>query len=438
MQNIIINTLSIELTRRCNLNCDFCARGPAQNMTITKEIIDKTLTEIKDYFIMDIRLNGGEPFLAPDMMEYLIDQLIEKEIAFTSLTIFTNGTIKDERIVRALNNAADYITSQQYSVFLKKCQDALLEAKEKKRNGTVVYIEFSTNGHPTTDETINDVRDWYIQRLNFDKVSCILQSRGNRLAITSKGRQVTIRTDHIVLEGNAFINYEKLIQRPVDLKKIRIYDNTRCLINDCVLLSDGEASINVFTINKSITISANGNVFPGCMMSYERVDKEAICNILDCNNDFYDKIDSFSWKHPYNEKAKQTMNLFQAFDFCKDHNLLMLGEIKKYEKTIDNVLRYNYYLKDWILKYEAIAKKLHKEYPFLLHHEIDDFAIFSMADYLISSGEPKNRIDSFIFATFGDHKDTNDIAEIKKVCNGVIAEAKDLNKERAKLHSGTV
>lgn len=35
-----IGTLSIEPTRRCNMNCDFCVRGKAQNVNITHEIID--------------------------------------------------------------------------------------------------------------------------------------------------------------------------------------------------------------------------------------------------------------------------------------------------------------------------------------------------------------------------------------------------------------
>ncbi len=37
--------LAIEMTRRCNLNCKFCAKGKAQNVDITHEIIDKTLDE---------------------------------------------------------------------------------------------------------------------------------------------------------------------------------------------------------------------------------------------------------------------------------------------------------------------------------------------------------------------------------------------------------
>lgn len=35
--------LSIEITRKCNMNCIFCSRGDSQNLTISKSIIDKTL-----------------------------------------------------------------------------------------------------------------------------------------------------------------------------------------------------------------------------------------------------------------------------------------------------------------------------------------------------------------------------------------------------------
>lgn len=54
--------LSIELTRKCNLNCDFCSRGEAQNLTITKQIIDEILDEMLNVTIFNIRINGGEPF----------------------------------------------------------------------------------------------------------------------------------------------------------------------------------------------------------------------------------------------------------------------------------------------------------------------------------------------------------------------------------------
>ena len=34
----VLTTANIELTRRCNLNCEFCAKGTAQNIDTTKEV----------------------------------------------------------------------------------------------------------------------------------------------------------------------------------------------------------------------------------------------------------------------------------------------------------------------------------------------------------------------------------------------------------------
>ena len=436
MKNIIINTLSIELTRRCNLNCDFCARGPAQNMTITKEIIDKTLDEIKDYYIMDIRLNGGEPFLAPDMIEYLIDQLIKRAIAFRNLCVFTNGTIKSQQIADALNRAADYITTQKHFVFLKKCADELTEAKIKTRNETVIYIEFSTNGHPTTDKTINDTKDWYIERLNFDKVSCILQDRDNKIVRTNQNRQKYLLADSVYLEGNAILNIDKILQKPVNLYKASIYNNEMSLINDNIQLTGDHDQY--LSISKAITISANGNVFPGCLMSYDRVDKEKMFNIIDCNNDFYDRVDFFSWEHPKSILANKSLKLFMTYDFLQEHNIRMLGEVIKDKHTLDRIVERYYFVKDWIFAYEKIAKYLHIKYPYLGHIEINELSIFMTTKTLIDQGVSKDQVEIFIQFVFGKHKETESLDEIYRICDSVITELTERNEERAKLNSGAV
>lgn len=75
-----IATLSFEMTRRCNLKCKWCSKGEAQNLNITPEIIDKTIDEVSDYYINCIRIFGGEPFLVPELVVYLIDKIIEKKI----------------------------------------------------------------------------------------------------------------------------------------------------------------------------------------------------------------------------------------------------------------------------------------------------------------------------------------------------------------------
>ena len=66
--------MMLEITRECNLKCVHCMRGDAQNVTITPEIIDKMLDNINS--IEHLTLTGGEPFLHPEMIEYLFDFLL--------------------------------------------------------------------------------------------------------------------------------------------------------------------------------------------------------------------------------------------------------------------------------------------------------------------------------------------------------------------------
>lgn len=46
MKKTKIVQVGFELTRRCNMRCRFCSRGEAQDIDITKEIIDKALDEL--------------------------------------------------------------------------------------------------------------------------------------------------------------------------------------------------------------------------------------------------------------------------------------------------------------------------------------------------------------------------------------------------------
>lgn len=91
--------LSIEVTRRCNLRCEHCMRGEPQNVTITKEIIDKVFESAED--CEKIIFTGGEPFLEPEIIEYFVDRIIESGWTTKLLTVVTNGTIENEHIVDA-------------------------------------------------------------------------------------------------------------------------------------------------------------------------------------------------------------------------------------------------------------------------------------------------------------------------------------------------
>lgn len=106
MNNFQIEELVIEITRVCNRKCAHCMRGTAQKSTITKDIIDRIFQEISNCH--HIALTGGEPLLAIDMIEYLVDKIILSEWDIEIFQLTTNGTIVDERIVQCLNKLCNH------------------------------------------------------------------------------------------------------------------------------------------------------------------------------------------------------------------------------------------------------------------------------------------------------------------------------------------
>ena len=93
-----VEGISFELTRRCNLHCKWCSKGDAQNLDMNKNIIDKALDEISDFYIDTIRITGGEPSLVPEAIEYLIDGIIKRKIKVYDIHMMTNATIQSQKI----------------------------------------------------------------------------------------------------------------------------------------------------------------------------------------------------------------------------------------------------------------------------------------------------------------------------------------------------
>ena len=73
-----IENLIIEVTRRCNIQCAHCLRGAAQNLDLKKESVDNLLNQV--YSISGLTFSGGEPVLNVEIIEYIVDSIIKKDI----------------------------------------------------------------------------------------------------------------------------------------------------------------------------------------------------------------------------------------------------------------------------------------------------------------------------------------------------------------------
>lgn len=99
--------LSLEITRRCNLNCSHCMRGEAQECDMPYTIIDSLLLQTNE--IEKILFTGGEPFLALDKMDYFLEKIKSKKIPLYELQIITNGTCFSDESLNIIKNYSDYI-----------------------------------------------------------------------------------------------------------------------------------------------------------------------------------------------------------------------------------------------------------------------------------------------------------------------------------------
>lgn len=102
MTKVTFNSLVIEVTHRCNLHCAHCLRGDAENTDISTDAIDALLDQTEA--IYSLTLSGGEPCLNIDALEYIADGIEKRGIELFNLTMITNGTIFDPRVIKVMKH----------------------------------------------------------------------------------------------------------------------------------------------------------------------------------------------------------------------------------------------------------------------------------------------------------------------------------------------
>ena len=102
-----LNNVYIEVTRRCNMSCPHCMRGPAQNVDLSKEDINMFFDKFNCESIRSLTFGGGEPTVAPDIVSYIVDQIIVRKIK-VGAGLITNGKVFSKEVADALNRLDEY------------------------------------------------------------------------------------------------------------------------------------------------------------------------------------------------------------------------------------------------------------------------------------------------------------------------------------------
>lgn len=107
MRKLIFDFISVEVTRRCNLNCRHCLRGDAQEVDIDFAVIDALAEQSAQ--IYTLTFTGGEPTLNVSAIAHTLDALRRQNVPVTSMQVITNGVLHSRELVEVVREFSDYI-----------------------------------------------------------------------------------------------------------------------------------------------------------------------------------------------------------------------------------------------------------------------------------------------------------------------------------------
>jgi len=224
--------LQFELTRRCNQECAHCCRGDAQNIDLTKETVDEFFAKNDIDTIGTLLFSGGEPTLNGEMLEYIVDKIIEKDIMVGMFMLGINGLTYSEELVRGLNKLKDYIIAK--SLTKKHCPGLLIISQDQF--------------HKDADkEVVNKLSE---------------------LSYLSPIEKVVTPRERLLPYGRAYTN--KLSTQDPNITELTDYQK-----NYRIKEYEGET----YLIISYQYIAANGNIINDGCQSYDLMDQYALGNI---------------------------------------------------------------------------------------------------------------------------------------------------------------
>lgn len=263
MNNYSIDTLIVEITRRCNLKCEHCIQGEAQNITITKKIIDKLFHQVDK--VKEIRIAGGETLLEIETLEYMLQAIDLYGLETAAVSLITNGTIRDSRVIEVFDGFV------------------------KKKNNRYVSMLISDDNFHDIDQSKKTLRFYSSINSNNKILIKLFSDSGepnvnNGAPLTYSGRAITY------IEKNGF----------KDVSNIVIKENSIRTHQICVKEN---------TIKCMLQLSANGGIGLTLYADYETSDKLSIGNIQQCS--LKDIINNHNYNCPYlcDECYNETLNI---------------------------------------------------------------------------------------------------------------------------------
>lgn len=350
--NLAYDTLMFEVTRQCNLKCEHCFRGDMQNVIMTKKIIDKALDQI--WYVEHIDITGGEPFLAPEIIEYLANSIIKRNLRFMSFTMVVNGTIFGEKAIRsinAINKIATYLFEDLYPKAYKQNNQKYSFEKESAKE-MPVSISISTDQFHN-----NDVEKALLFYRKYANKYVDVKEQDAWEHTLEDGTIETMQEHRSVMNerGLSWVDSEgRAEEYHIGYKK----NSCEHCANICHRINMVDGVVKCLT-----QISANGNVSFGGQLSFENIDKFSMGNILE--KPISCMIIDWQWKEPLLcDEIDRMLNLKSILTY--NHEIPEIEGLYGNNDTKEVAQQ----IVDLMLCKREMLKAAHDKFPYLNYEEL--------------------------------------------------------------------
>ncbi len=110
-----VENLTLELTRKCNLTCEHCIRGCAQRKSMDRATMLELFYHVKS--VDTLSIGGGEPSLAIQQLEDLLEVLELRDVEVNHIFLVTNGKRVSVPLLKAYAALYEYCTDNDLSSF---------------------------------------------------------------------------------------------------------------------------------------------------------------------------------------------------------------------------------------------------------------------------------------------------------------------------------
>ena len=235
-KKISVNNLIIEITRKCNMNCEHCLRGNSQNIDVNFEHVEKLFSQI-DY-ISTLSFGGGEPSLVPEKILKIIEIAKKYNIGIDSFYIATNAKQVTKEFMYAIFELYSYCSENEVS-----------------------QVEIS-----------ND--DFHNMNLNDDEIKIRDQNIEKLKIFSLVGERGDIEESNLIPQGKALDNFYCKRTHRIFAPEIDFNDEK-----------------DYYSYNETLYLNCKGNLLSDCDLSYETQDCETLIISNVTNDNFNLKED---------------------------------------------------------------------------------------------------------------------------------------------------